>query len=74
MKLEDAKKSLKNKYSHEFKKLGELQSDFRAADEIRQNAYMHLQDLRRQLYEKVYPYDGLGRILNLRGNFPNLVC
>ncbi|XP_052188153.1 uncharacterized protein LOC127798662 [Diospyros lotus] len=40
------------KYSDETKHLKELHGQFRTADDIRQKAYAHLQNLRRQLYEK----------------------
>ncbi|OVA00710.1 hypothetical protein BVC80_9085g130 [Macleaya cordata] len=39
-------------YFDENEKLKELQSQFRAADDLRQEAYVHLQNLRKQLYEK----------------------
>ncbi|KAA8514752.1 hypothetical protein F0562_017931 [Nyssa sinensis] len=44
--------SAEKKSKDENEKLKELQAQFRAADDIRQEAYAHLQSLRRQLYEK----------------------
>ena len=41
------------KYNEECKKLEEFNAQFRAADDIRQEAYTHLKNLRRQFYEKV---------------------
>ncbi|KAF9587238.1 hypothetical protein IFM89_039546 [Coptis chinensis] len=39
-------------YFDENEKLKELQAQFRAADDLRQEAYMQLQNLKKQLYEK----------------------
>uniref|UniRef100_A0A5B6YGL3 Putative microtubule-associated protein futsch isoform X1 n=1 Tax=Davidia involucrata TaxID=16924 RepID=A0A5B6YGL3_DAVIN len=44
--------SAEKKSKDENEKLKELQAQFRAADDIRQEAYAHLQSLRKQLYEK----------------------
>lgn len=41
------------KSKDESKKLKELHAQFRAADNVRQNAYAHLQNLKSLLYEKV---------------------
>ncbi|XP_042508078.1 cingulin-like [Macadamia integrifolia] len=40
------------KYFDENEKLRKLQSQFKAADDLRQEAYAHLQNLRKELYEK----------------------
>ncbi|PSS17188.1 Proton pump-interactor like [Actinidia chinensis var. chinensis] len=40
------------KYNEECKKLEEFNAQFRAADDIRQEAYIHFKNLRRQFYEK----------------------
>ncbi|KAI8549085.1 hypothetical protein RHMOL_Rhmol07G0323600 [Rhododendron molle] len=40
------------KWNEESKKLNELHVQFRAADRVRQEAYMHLQNLKGQLYDK----------------------
>lgn len=42
-----------NKYDDENKKIKELQTQFRAADDIRQAAYARWQTLRKQLSQKV---------------------
>ncbi|XP_038898868.1 probable GPI-anchored adhesin-like protein PGA55 [Benincasa hispida] len=52
LKAESAIKAAKKKYNDESIKLGELQSQFKAADKIRQEAYANLQSMRKQLYEK----------------------
>lgn len=44
-----------NKYDDENKKIKELQTQFRAADDIRQAAYARWQTLRKQLSQKVWP-------------------
>ncbi|GLT61143.1 hypothetical protein SLA2020_338680 [Shorea laevis] len=52
LKAEAVTKVAKKKYNEESEKLNELQARFKAADDIRQEAYAHLQSLRKQLYEK----------------------
>ncbi|KAF8409858.1 hypothetical protein HHK36_002376 [Tetracentron sinense] len=42
----------KKKYFDENEKLKELQAQFKAADNLRQEAYTHLQNLRKELYDK----------------------
>ncbi|KAJ4963079.1 hypothetical protein NE237_023018 [Protea cynaroides] len=46
-------KAAKDKYLDENEKLRKLQSQFKAADDLRQEAYAHLQSLKKELYEKV---------------------
>lgn len=53
LKAESVIRAAKKKYNDESIKLDELQSQFKAADKIRQEAYANLQSLRKQLYEKV---------------------
>lgn len=53
LKAESVIKAAKKKYNDESIKLDELQSQFKAADKIRQEAYANLQSMRKQLYEKV---------------------
>lgn len=57
LKAEAVTKVAKKKYNEESEKLNELQARFKAADDIRQEAYAHLQSLRKQLYEKVCCFD-----------------
>ncbi|XP_042494199.1 uncharacterized protein LOC122073644 [Macadamia integrifolia] len=45
-------KAAKEKYFEENEKLRKLQSQFKAADDLRQEAYAHLQNLRKTFYEK----------------------
>ncbi|KAL0545314.1 hypothetical protein IC582_015192 [Cucumis melo] len=52
LKAESVIRAAKKKYNDESIKLDELQSQFKAADKIRQEAYANLQSLRKQLYEK----------------------
>ncbi|XP_030523044.1 calponin homology domain-containing protein DDB_G0272472 isoform X2 [Rhodamnia argentea] len=52
LKAEAVTKSAKRKYSDERDRLRELQGQFRDADKIRQEAYIHLKNLRKQSYEK----------------------
>lgn len=52
VKAESVIKAAKKKYNDESIKLDELQSQFKAADKIRQEAYANLQSMRKQLYEK----------------------
>lgn len=47
---------LGKQYNDESKKLRELQARFRAANDIRQDAYKNLLGLKRQLHEKVCSY------------------
>ncbi|XP_043708959.1 uncharacterized protein LOC122658125 isoform X2 [Telopea speciosissima] len=49
---EGVTKVARAKYFDENEKLRKLQSQFRAADDLRQEAYAHLQNLRKELYEK----------------------
>lgn len=53
LKAEAVTKSAKRIYSDERDRLRELQGQFRDADKIRQEAYIHLKNLRKQSYEKV---------------------
>ena len=53
-KAEVITKAAKKKYYDENEKLNELQARFKAADTIRQEAYAHLQSLRKKLSEKVW--------------------
>ena len=57
LKAESVIKVAKKKYNDESIKLDELQSQFKAADEIRQEAYANLQSTRKQLSEKVCTRD-----------------
>ncbi|KAI4317066.1 hypothetical protein L6164_024976 [Bauhinia variegata] len=52
LKAEAVTKAAKNKYDDEYNKLSEFLARFKAADNIRQEAYAKLQALRKQLYEK----------------------
>eukprot|EP00257_Ricinus_communis_P015519 XP_015573456.1 uncharacterized protein LOC8269958 [Ricinus communis] len=52
LKAEAATKNVEKKYQEEKAKLGELIGRFRAADDIRQEAFAHLQSLRKRLYDK----------------------
>lgn len=52
-KAEAAAKLLGKEYNDESKKLRELHTRFRAANDIRQDAYKDLLGLKRQFYEKV---------------------
>ncbi|RWR72765.1 microtubule-associated protein futsch isoform X1 [Cinnamomum micranthum f. kanehirae] len=45
-------KAAKKKHYDECEKLKELQAQFKAADNLRQEAYAHLQELKKQSYEK----------------------
>ncbi|XXG46344.1 hypothetical protein AAC387_Pa02g1210 [Persea americana] len=45
-------KASKKKHYDECEKLKELQAQFKAADNLRQEAYAHLQELKKQSYEK----------------------
>lgn len=53
-KAEVITKAAKKKYYDENEKLNELQAQFKAADDIRQEAYAYLQRLRKKLSEKVW--------------------
>lgn len=53
LKVEAVTKAAKKRYHDENSKLSELLAQFKAADDIRQEAYAKLQALRKQLYEKV---------------------
>ncbi|KAJ4962310.1 hypothetical protein NE237_022249 [Protea cynaroides] len=53
LQAEKITKVAKDKYFDENEKLRKLQSQFKAADDLRQEAYAHLQSLKKELYEKV---------------------
>ncbi|KAL6982575.1 hypothetical protein U1Q18_015965 [Sarracenia purpurea var. burkii] len=52
LKAKATTEAAKKKFNDERKKLREFSAKFRAADDIRQKAFSHLQNLKRQLYEK----------------------
>ncbi|KAH1121125.1 hypothetical protein J1N35_004285 [Gossypium stocksii] len=52
LKAEAVTKAAKKEYHDETEKLNKLQSQFKAADDIRQEAYLLLQSLKKQSYEK----------------------
>ncbi|KAK7407761.1 hypothetical protein VNO78_09818 [Psophocarpus tetragonolobus] len=52
LKSDSATKAAKKKYSDEYDKLNEVQARFKAADDIRQEAYAKLLTLKKQLHEK----------------------
>ncbi|XWS51861.1 hypothetical protein CRYUN_Cryun11dG0018300 [Craigia yunnanensis] len=52
LKAEAVTKAAKKKYHDETEKLNKLLSQFKAADDIRQEAYAQLQSLKKQSYEK----------------------
>ncbi|VVA23157.1 PREDICTED: proton [Prunus dulcis] len=52
LKAETVTQAAKKKFNEENNMLNELLSQFRAADDIRQEAYSHLQSLRKQQYDK----------------------
>ncbi|KAB1203475.1 Proton pump-interactor 1 [Morella rubra] len=52
LKAEAVTKTAKKKSNDENEKMNQLQAQFRAADVIRQEAYAHLQSLKKQFYEK----------------------
>ncbi|KAK8313075.1 hypothetical protein V6Z12_D01G085100 [Gossypium hirsutum] len=52
LKAEAVTKAAKKEYHDETEKLNKLQSQFKAADDIRQEAYALLQSLKKQSYEK----------------------
>lgn len=53
LKLDAATKDAKKKYNNEYDKLNELIAQFKAADEVRQEAYAKSVTLKKQLHEKV---------------------
>lgn len=55
-KAEEATRTARKRYNEEIEKLNESQSQFNAADGIRQEAYAHLQSLKKKHYEKVHFY------------------
>lgn len=57
LKAEAVTKTAKKKSNDENEKMNQLQAQFRAADVIRQEAYAHLQSLKKQFYEKVCCFD-----------------
>ncbi|KAL4650534.1 hypothetical protein ACB092_01G094100 [Castanea dentata] len=52
VKAEAVTKAAKKKFNDESDKISELQAQFKAADDIRQEAYAHLQSMKKQAYEK----------------------
>lgn len=56
LKAETVTQAAKKKFNEENNMLNELLSQFRAADDIRQEAYAHLQSLRKQQYDKVFVF------------------
>ncbi|XP_014520741.1 plectin [Vigna radiata var. radiata] len=52
LKLDAATKDAKKKYNNEYDKLNELIAQFKAADEVRQEAYAKSVTLKKQLHEK----------------------
>ncbi|KAM3758969.1 hypothetical protein ACB098_01G085200 [Castanea mollissima] len=52
LKAEAVTKAAKKKFNDESDKISELQAQFKAADDIRQEAYAHLQSMKKQAYEK----------------------
>lgn len=52
-KTEAVTKAARKKYDEECEQLNELLARFKAADDIRQEAYAKLQSLKKQLHEKV---------------------
>ncbi|XP_050268041.1 uncharacterized protein LOC126712661 isoform X1 [Quercus robur] len=52
LKAEAVTKAAKKKFNDESDKISELQAQFKAADDIRQEAYAHLQSIKKQAYEK----------------------
>jgi len=53
LKSDAATKDAKKKYNNEYDKLNELIAQFKAADEVRQEAYAKSVTLKKQLHEKV---------------------
>lgn len=53
LKAEAVTKAAKKKYDEEAEKKRQLDKQFKAANDIRQEVYAHLQSLRKLLYEKV---------------------
>lgn len=63
LKAEAATQAAKKKHKDESEKLKKLYAEFNVADEIRQEAYKHLQNLRKQAYTKVHiPYFYMGTV------------
>lgn len=56
LKAEAVTEDAKKKYNDEHEKINQLLFQHRAANDIRQEAFAHLQSLRKQLYEKVCYY------------------
>lgn len=54
LKAELVTRAAKKKFNDENDELNELLSHFKAADGIRQEAYAHMQSLKKQQYEKVH--------------------
>ncbi|KAF6174232.1 hypothetical protein GIB67_033764 [Kingdonia uniflora] len=52
MRSEGLTKAARKVYIDESEKLKEINAQFRAADNLRQKAYIHVQNLKKQLYEK----------------------
>ena len=57
LKAEAVTKAAKKKFNDESDKISELQAQFKAADDIRQEAYAHFQSMKKQAYEKVCCFD-----------------
>lgn len=53
LKAEAATQAAKKQQRDESEKLKKLLGQFKAADDIRQEAYKHLQNLKKQAYDKV---------------------
>lgn len=53
LKADAVARALEKKYEDENKKVKEVQNQYSAANNVRQDAYAHLQSLRKQLFEKV---------------------
>lgn len=56
LKAQEVTQAARKKFSGENDMLHELQYQFEAADATRQEAYVHLQSLRKQNYEKVFAF------------------
>ncbi|GAV65807.1 hypothetical protein CFOL_v3_09321 [Cephalotus follicularis] len=65
LKAEAITQAAKKKYYDESDKLNTLQAQFRAADGIRQEAYKHLQSLKKKLYDKNEHFQGYRDASNL---------
>lgn len=54
LKAEAATQAARKKQKDESEKRKKMYAEFNVADEIRQEAYKHLQSLRKQVYDKVH--------------------